>query len=110
MSDPAEIIKARLRADLLTAMRARAPVEVALLRALVAALDNAQAIEVGARRHRYVELKFGDRTAEVPRRELTQADVESLLVREIQERRDAAAQLGEVGQAERAARLAAEAE
>src|SRR5438067_13259129 len=101
MTDPAEIIKPRLRADLLTAMRARAAVEVAVLRALVAAFDNAEAIEVGERHQRYVELKFGDRSAEVPRRRLTQADVENLLGREVQERRDAGAQLGKVGQAER---------
>ena len=110
MSDPAVLIKARLRTDLLTAMRVRAGVEVAVLRALVATFDNAEAVELGEQHQRYVELKFGDRSAEVPRRRLTEADVESLLAREVSERRDAAVHLREMGQAERAARLAAEAE
>src|SRR5438067_3175411 len=110
MTDPAEIIKPRLRADLLTAMRARAGVEVAVLRALVAAFDNAEAVELGERHQRYVELNFGDRSAEVPRRRLTQADVESLLAREVSERWDAAAHFREMGQTERADRLTEEAE
>jgi uncharacterized protein YqeY len=107
---PAEIIKARLRADLRSAMQARVSADVAVLRVLIATLDNAEAVAIGDRHQRYVQLEFGDRSAEAPRRRLSPADIEGLLAREVRERRDAAAELGEIGQAERAAGLEAEAE
>jgi uncharacterized protein YqeY len=40
----AVILKARLRADLKAAMQARATDDVRLLRTLIAALDNAEAV------------------------------------------------------------------
>ena len=51
-SDAAESLKARLRADLKLAMRARAKLDVGVLRALIAALDNAQAVQIGKTHHR----------------------------------------------------------
>jgi len=108
--DAAEGLKARLRADLLAAMRAKATVEVAVLRALVAALDNAQAVPLAPGHQRYVEYRFGDRSAEVPRLAVSGVEVADLLDRERRDRLAAAAEFAALGQSERAARLSAEAD
>ncbi len=64
----ATALKQRLREDLKAAMQAKAADEVRVLRALIAALDNAEAVppETGP----YVPRAFGDATAERPRRQL----------------------------------------
>jgi uncharacterized protein YqeY len=95
-------LQARLREDLRAAMKARASGEVSLLRVLIAAVDNAQSVPVGDGHQRYVELKFGDGSAEVPRLELSEADLTLLLEREAAARDAAAAELDRLGQAGRA--------
>ena len=107
--DAAEVIKARLRADLRLAMRARASLEVGVLRALIAAVDNAQAVPIGGGHQRYVVHTFGDASAEVPRLMLDVAQVERLLEGEIANRRMAAEQFDALARPERAAELRAEA-
>lgn len=103
----ATALKQRLREDLKAAMQAKAAGEVRLLRTLIAALDNAEAVP--AETGRYVSRAFGDATAERPRRELDVDDVEALLAGEIEARRAAAADYDRHQRAEDAARLRAEA-
>jgi uncharacterized protein YqeY len=107
--DAAETLKARLRADLKQAMRARASLEVGVVRALIAALDNAQAVPIGDAHQRYVVHAFGDGATEVPRLVLDAARVEGLLGDELAGRLQAADQIEGLGRAERAAELRAEA-
>lgn len=91
--DPASAIKATLRADLREAMKARRTDEIALLRTLVAALDNAEAppMQAGA--------------TEIPRLWLDAAAIRRVLEADIEERERSAAQLAEVGRPDRAATL-----
>lgn len=109
MDDAAETMKVRLRADLKVAMTARETARVAVLRALIATLDNAQAVPVGEGHQRYQELAFGDRAAEVPRLSLKPGDVRALFAAEADSRRGAAAQMRVHGQSARADVLLAEA-
>jgi uncharacterized protein len=109
-NDPAVHMRSRLRADLLTAMRSQQRLEVALIRQLVAAIDNAEAPPRHAEpttptsgRH-----EFGSRSAEIERLVLSRAEVEALLVKEIEKRERAAAEFERLGQAERADALRAE--
>ncbi len=109
MTDAAETAKTRLRGDLRSAMRARNAEETAVLRALIAALDNAQAAPVGDKHLRYVVHQFGDRSAEVPRLSLDEAEVRCLVEREVASRHADADQFEGLGRLERAAELRAEA-
>jgi len=109
MADPAEALKSRLRDDLRAAIQARSAAQIGLLRALLAALDNAQAIPLGERHDHYVELRFGDRSAEAPRKTLSDADLDDVLQREMRERQDAADTFDRLGQTERAAAMRHEA-
>lgn len=110
IEDAAEAMKVRLRADLKAAMGAKDVVRVSVLRSLIATLDNAQAVPVGDGHEHYRELAFGDRSAEVPRLALSDGDVRALFAAETDSRRAAAQQMRALGQADRAARLLAEAE
>ena len=103
----ASALKDRLRADLKSAMQAKASAEVGLLRTLIAALDNAEAVPGVA----YTALPgtFGDGANEVSRLELDDAAVEALLAREVEERLAAAADYERRDRAEDAARLRDEA-
>jgi len=83
-------------------MKARASAEVSLLRVLIAAIDNAQSVPVGQGHQRYVELKFGDGSAEVPRLVLGETELTALLETEAAARDSAAAEFDRLGQAERA--------
>jgi hypothetical protein len=83
-------------------MRARASGEVALLRVLIAAIDNAQSVPLGEGHQRYVELKFRDGSAEVPRLDLSEEDLGALLTREAAARDAAALEFDRLNQAERA--------
>ena len=102
----AAALKDRLRADLKAAMRARATDEVRLLRTLVAAFDNAEAVPGETR---YVPRSFGDPGAEVARLELDDEAVGRLLATEAETRLAAAADYERHGRAEEAQRLRSEA-
>ena len=98
----ATALKLRLRGDLKAAMQARAADEVRLLRTLIAALDNAEAVSVEAGPYTFRAL--GDPSGEVPRRELDDEAVDRLLAAEIEARLAAADDYerhGETGEAER---------
>lgn len=106
--DAALSLKTRLRADLRTAMKDGRSAQARLLRALVAAIDNAEAppIASGASpQHR-----FGDGSAEVERLLLGPDAVQTILLAEIAEREGAAQEMEQRGQADRASVLRAEAE
>jgi hypothetical protein len=105
MSDAITVTKTRIRGDLTAAMKARRSAETSLLRALLAALDNAEAVPVGTAHDRYQVRTFGDSSVEVPRRVLSEADVHDLLLRETAERDAAAREFEELGQQNEANRL-----
>ena len=108
LSTPAEAMKAELRRDLVAAMKRGDKAEVALLRQLVAALDNAEAVPTtgsGA-----VPLPFGEGTAEAKRHHLTEEDIQALIRWEMDERTAAAAEFTRLDIEARAAALTAEVE
>jgi uncharacterized protein YqeY len=107
--DAATSVRERLRDRLMTAMRSRDPVATSVYRSLIAAIDNAQAVPLEVPRRMDRLLAFGDRSAERSRRSLRPSELEALITAEASERRAAAQQLMDVGQAERAGRLRAEA-
>lgn len=102
----AAALKERLRADLKAALQARASHEVSLLRALIAAVDNAEAVpaEYDARSR-----AFGDPSGEVARRDLDGPALDALLAEEVEARLASAAVFEEHRRGEDAARLRAEA-
>jgi uncharacterized protein YqeY len=107
--DAAEALKTRLRTDLESAMQARATSDVAVLRAMIAALDNAQAVPAGDRHVRHVAHAFGDPGVEVQRLSLGAGTVRALLEREAESRREAAGQFEGLGRTDKAAELRAQA-
>lgn len=99
----ATALKQRLRADLKAAMQARAAEEVGLLRTLIAALDNAEA--VAGSPERSIPRAFGDPSGEVERLALDGEAVAALLAKEIETRLAAAADYAAHGRDGEAARL-----
>lgn len=107
----AAALKERLRADLKAAMQARATDEVRLLRSLIAALDNAEAVEVEIREEdKFTIRRVGDPAVEVSRRELDAGAVDRLLASEAEARLAAADDYERHGEYEEAARLRGEAD
>jgi len=109
----AAALKERLRADLVVAMRAQAKDELRLLRTLVAAIDNAEAVPTateGAVTPPTGTRAFGDPSGEVPRREIDPAALEALLRSEADARLAAAAFCEAHGHEAEAARLRREVE
>ncbi|WP_030542476.1 hypothetical protein [Streptomyces albus] len=93
-------------------MRARDKAAVSALRTTLAALDNAEAVPVGEAALRGGSLEespVGAGTTEAVRRELSEGGVVDVVRAEAAERLAAAAQLTAPAQADRAARLRAEA-
>lgn len=109
MTPAADTLKARIRSDLTSAMKARDSAQASLLRVLLAALDNAEAVPIGTAHERYQERAFGDPSAEVPRLVLSVEDVTALVAREQAEREAAAADFERLGRPNDAARLQQEA-
>src|SRR5262245_10662417 len=83
-------MKLRLRDDLRAAMAGKRTAEVAVLRSLLGALDQAEAVAVAAPGRGYVSLKFGDPAAEVPRKQLSPEEVRAVVRHERNELRAAA--------------------
>jgi len=103
----AAAFKERLRADLKAALQARETGKVRVLRTLIAALDNAEAVEVEQTPYR--PRAFGDASGEVARRQLDDEAIEALLATEAAGRLAAAADYERHGRAEEAAALREEA-
>jgi uncharacterized protein len=109
VQDPAETLSARVRADLQIAMAARRTEEVRLLRALLAAIDDAQAVPLPEGHQRYSPRAFGDGSGEVPRIRLSAERIEALVTAEIDARLEAAGQMAGLDRPDRADALQAEA-
>jgi uncharacterized protein len=105
MSDAATFMKTRIRGDLVAAMKTRRSAETSLLRGILAALDNAEAVSVGTAHDLYKVRMFGDPSVEATRRVLSGADVHNLLLHETAEREVAAREFEKLGMQEEAARL-----
>jgi len=108
MTDPSSL-RDRLRAALPAAMKARDRATASTLRATLAAIENAEAVDVavvpaaGA-----IEASaVGIGAAEAARRELSEADVAAIVRAEIAEREHAAAVYEGSGHADKAAELRA---
>ncbi|MCM5554157.1 GatB/YqeY domain-containing protein [Pleomorphomonas sp. NRK KF1] len=107
---PVETLKTHLRGDLAAAMKRRDKAETALLRQLVAALDNAEAVPAREESASLVRHVFGTGTSEAERRHLTEDDIRALLKWEMDDRTKAAAEFARLGVESRAAALTAEVE
>lgn len=104
-------LRERLRAALSTAMKARDRRTVGVLRATLAAIDNAESVDIGEHRAGAVEASaVGPGAAEVARRELTEADIADIVRAEITERTESADTYDRAGRPDRAAELRVEAD
>jgi uncharacterized protein YqeY len=97
MTDPTELLKARLRAGLKQAMLGKQAADIKAIRGLLAAIDNAQAVEAVERTPQTGQHRFGDGSAEVARRELTEGDLRSLIEQEYEARNRAADDMDRLG-------------
>ncbi|WP_336979961.1 hypothetical protein [Altererythrobacter fulvus] len=102
--DHAAQLKARMRLDLKEAMKGKRAEEITVLRVLLAAIDNAEAPEIGS-----APLQVSGLSNEVERLALSPEKLEAILAAELEDREQAAAQLAPLGQAERAEALLREA-
>ena len=107
-----EPLRDRLRTALTAALKNRDRGQASTIRAILAAIDNAEAVEAGATvRAGAVEASpVGAGAAEVARRELSEADVVRIVRREIEEQHRAAGVFEKSGRADRAAELRGAAE
>lgn len=106
---PANAIRETLRADLKTAMLGKDRDRAALIRTLIAAIDNAEAVEASLGQLREVFRQLGDPSGEVARRVLSEADIAAVLETEVNSRLAAAAQIRAAGNEAEAGRLEEEA-
>lgn len=100
-------LKERLRADLRTALRERKPREVAMIRTLIAAIDNAEALPIDEFEER---IRRREAVGEVGRRDLDNAALGELLAAEARSRLAAAEDYERHGRGEDGARLREEAD
>ena len=98
----ASALKKRLRADLKTTMRERKAGEVAVIRTLIAAIDNAEAVPIDGLEER---LRRREDVGEVARRDLDAAALDEVLAREMETRLSAAEDYTKHGREDDAARL-----
>jgi uncharacterized protein YqeY len=109
---PSSTLRQRLRGALRTAMKSRDRVALGALRSTLAAIDNAEAVEVDASAARNLAIEMipsGAGAAEAERRVLTEADVERIVRAEAAEREAGARDYDAAGRPERAELLRAEA-
>ncbi len=99
-------LKERLRADLMAAMRERRSGEVAVIRTLIAAIDNAEAVPTEDLAER---LRMREAIGEVARRELDAPALDAVLAKEIGAREAAADDYARKGRDDDAVRLRGEA-
>jgi uncharacterized protein YqeY len=106
-----------MRRDLTAAMRARRSEEVATIRTLMAAIDNAEAAGVrpprsptSSKSENFAGAVSGVGSGDAPRRVLDQAELDEILDAEIADRREHEEQCGAVGRPDDAARMRRQAE
>lgn len=112
---PAEILRTRLRADLRSAMKAQAREEMTAVRALIAAIDNAESVEDSspAPRNRSRDVAGtveGVGAADLLRRTLSERDLQRIIESELWERDAQAERLDLLGRVDEASRLRIEAD
>lgn len=109
-------MRATMRADLTAAIKSRDRVAMTALRSALAAIENAEAIssdqqsvttEDGAQ---VAKAALGVGAAEAQRRQLTEAELETIVQSEVDERSRAAAEYERHGRAEHATKLRGEAD
>lgn len=114
MADSERSIRIRLRAALTTAMKARDKPAVAAIRAAIAAIDNAEAVDAAFVPDQASEAIAGAAVGlgagDVARRELTETEMVALVEAEIAVRRSTAGEYEALGQTDAAEALAAEAD
>ena len=104
-------MRTRLRQDLTEAMKAGDTVAVAALRSAIAAIDNAEAVDVASDptsplgTEHVAGARAGVGSTEAARRVLTEAEVEAIVRAQMDERRAAAKQYAALGDPNRAERL-----
>jgi uncharacterized protein YqeY len=101
------MLRDRLQAALLPAMKAKDRATVTALRSALAAIENAAAVTPHDTGHGLPATGLG--VTEVPRREQDDAEIERIVRAEIDERLAAAAEYEQLGKASEAGRLRAEA-
>ena len=90
----------RLKADLKKAMKARESQTVTVLRSLLAAIDNAEAVELGTSSSFVI-----GRANDVPRKALSEAQIREVLRGEVEELQTAVAEYERLGKLEEAETL-----
>lgn len=103
----ADAFKQRVRADLRVAMKEGQKSETKVPRALLSAIDQAEALPV--EKGPYVQYDFGSGSAEAARRDLDEAALRSVIEREIDERDGARSEFVRLGMTERAEAMSEEA-
>jgi hypothetical protein len=112
---PAEILRTRLRGDLRAAMKAQRRDEMAALRALIAAIDNAESVEdassppLSSSAHVAGAVQ-GLGAADAARRSLSEHDLQRIIEAELWERDAQAERLTLLGRSDDASRLRVEAD
>ncbi|WP_222598191.1 GatB/YqeY domain-containing protein [Lentzea tibetensis] len=107
---------ASLRDALKTALKARDRVAISALRSALSAIENAEAVPVEdsslplTGNEHFAGATAGLGAAEAVRKELTEADVLAIVAKEARDRTTAAEEYEQLGRADEAARLRAEAE
>jgi uncharacterized protein YqeY len=74
-----DTMKLRLRSDLRAALAERRATDVEVLRSLLGALDQAEAVPIAPAGSGHVSFRFGDPGAEVPRKQLSSEDVRAVI-------------------------------
>ena len=104
-------IKTKIQHDLKDAMKARDRLRLGVLRVLVSELDQAEAIPVDTKnRPKAIEAMPIGKLNEAPRRKLTPGDIQAILIRERDERLSASKTYADMGRADSAETLKAEAQ
>jgi hypothetical protein len=112
---PAEILRTRLRGDLRAAMKAQRRDEMAALRSLIAAIDNAEAVEDASSSPQPSSAHVAGTVrdlgaADAARRSLSEHDLQRIIEAELWERDAQAERLTLLGRVDEASRLRIEAD
>lgn len=99
------MLREQLKADLILAMKARQKQVVSTIRILLAAIDNAEAVEPSETFSPVI-----GRTNDVPRRDLTEQQIRQILQIEADKQRDALTECERLGRDQAAKELQAELE
>ena len=109
------VVRSRMRRDLTAALKARDELAVAALRSAIAAIDNAEAVEIGemmargAGSEHIAGATAGAGSSDVARRLLGEPEMTAIVRRQVEERRAAADQYETLGRKHEATRLRREA-